>query len=98
MAKISPIDPEAMDIRTVHGREGIVGERPATETASTRSGPGNVGEHTIIFSTRRDSRTRPQGYNRDTVLGAFLAAKFLNRPPGRYTMSDYLTLIGFKLS
>jgi 4-hydroxy-tetrahydrodipicolinate reductase len=86
---------EAMSLSAVrHGREGIVGERPANEIGvhAVRSGD-NTGEHTIIFgalgetlelvhkSTSRDSYAR----------GALAAAKFLaNRPAGRYTMNDVL--------
>src|SRR5262249_44955612 len=44
---------QAMEIpNLVHGREGLVGERPATEIGvhAVRAGD-NVGEHTIIFGT-----------------------------------------------
>jgi 4-hydroxy-tetrahydrodipicolinate reductase len=88
---------QAMDIpNLVHGREGIVGERPATEIGvhAVRAGD-NVGEHTIIFSTLGETlELVHKGFSRDSYArGALLAAKFLaNRPAGRYTMSDVLGL------
>jgi 4-hydroxy-tetrahydrodipicolinate reductase len=87
----------AMDIpNLVHGREGIVGERPATEIGvhAVRAGD-NVGEHTIIFSTLGETlELVHKGYSRDSYArGALLAAKFLaNKPAGRYTMADVLGL------
>jgi 4-hydroxy-tetrahydrodipicolinate reductase len=88
---------EAMSLSTVrHGREGVIGERPANEIGvhAVRSGD-NTGEHTIIFgalgetlelvhkSTSRDSYAR----------GALAAAKFLaSCPAGRYAMNDVLGL------
>jgi 4-hydroxy-tetrahydrodipicolinate reductase len=88
---------EAMSLSAVrHGREGVIGERPANEIGvhAVRSGD-NTGEHTIIFgalgetlelvhkSTSRDSYAR----------GALAAAKFLaSCPAGRYAMNDVLGL------
>ena len=82
------------DIR--HGREGLVGERPAKEIGmhAVRVGD-NVGEHTIIFSTLGETMELVhKGHTRDAyVRGALLAAKFLaNRPAGRYSMEDVLGL------
>jgi 4-hydroxy-tetrahydrodipicolinate reductase len=79
-----------------HGREGLVGERPAKEIGmhAVRAGD-NVGEHTIIFSTLGETMELVhKGHTRDAyVHGALLAAKFLaNRPAGRYTMNDVLGL------
>jgi 4-hydroxy-tetrahydrodipicolinate reductase len=79
-----------------HGREGLVGERPATEIGmhSVRAGD-NVGEHTIIFSTLGETMELVhKGHTRDAyVRGALLAAKYLaNRPAGRYSMDDVLGL------
>jgi 4-hydroxy-tetrahydrodipicolinate reductase len=88
---------QAMDIpNLVHGREGLVGERPTTEIGvhAVRAGD-NVGEHTIIFSTLGETlELVHKGYSRDSYArGALLAAKFLaNRPAGRYTMADVLGL------
>jgi 4-hydroxy-tetrahydrodipicolinate reductase len=88
---------EAMgDMPIRHGREGLVGERPAREIGmhSVRVGD-NVGEHTIVFSTLGETMELVhKGHTRDAyVRGALQAAKFLaNRPAGRYTMDDVLGL------
>jgi 4-hydroxy-tetrahydrodipicolinate reductase len=79
-----------------HGREGLVGERPAHEIGvhAIRVGD-NVGEHTIIFSTLGETmELTHRAHARDCyVRGALQAAKFLaNRPAGRYTMNDVLGL------
>ena len=79
-----------------HGREGLVGERPAHEIGvhAIRVGD-NVGEHTIIFSTLGETlELTHRAHARDCYArGALQAAKFLaNRPPGRYTMNDILGL------
>lgn len=80
----------------VHGREGLVGERPAGEIGihAIRVGD-NVGEHTIVFSTLGDTlELTHRGHSRDCYArGALLAAKWLaDRPAGRYTMNDVLGL------
>jgi 4-hydroxy-tetrahydrodipicolinate reductase len=88
---------QAMDIpKLVHGREGMVGERPQAEIGvhAIRAGD-NVGEHTIIFSALGETlELVHKGYSRDSYArGALLAAKFLaNKPAGRYTMADVLGL------
>lgn len=79
-----------------HGREGIVGERPASEIGvhAIRVGD-NVGEHTIVFSTLGETlELTHRAHTRDCYArGALQAAIFLaDRPPGRYTMSDVLGL------
>jgi 4-hydroxy-tetrahydrodipicolinate reductase len=79
-----------------HGREGIVGERPAGEIGmhSIRVGD-NVGEYTIIFSTLGETlELTHRAHARDCYArGALLAAKFLaGKPPGKYTMNDMLGL------
>src|SRR6266478_371847 len=71
-----------------HGREGLVGERPAHEIGvhAIRVGD-NVGEHTIVFSTLGETMELVhKGHTRDSYArGALAAAKFLaGRPPGRY--------------
>jgi 4-hydroxy-tetrahydrodipicolinate reductase len=83
-----------MELR--HGREGLVGERPAQEIGvhAVRVGD-NVGEHTIIFSTLGETmELSHRAHARDCyVRGALQAAKFLaDRPAGRYTMNDVLGL------
>jgi len=79
-----------------HGREGIVGERPAHEIGvhAIRVGD-NVGEHTIVFSTLGETmELTHRAHARDCYArGALQAAKYLaNRPAGRYSMSDVLGL------
>jgi len=79
-----------------HGREGLVGERPAREIGmhALRAGD-NVGEHAIVFSTLGETMELVhRGHTRDAyVRGALQAAKFLaGRPAGRYTMADVLGL------
>jgi 4-hydroxy-tetrahydrodipicolinate reductase len=79
-----------------HGREGLVGERPANEIGihAIRVGD-NVGEHTIIFSTLGETlELTHRAHTRDCYArGALQAAKFLaDRPAGRYSMNDVLGL------
>jgi 4-hydroxy-tetrahydrodipicolinate reductase len=79
-----------------HGREGIVGERPASEIGvhAVRAGD-NVGEHTIIFSALGETlELVHKGYSRDSYArGALLAGKFLaGKGAGTYTMADVLGL------
>jgi len=79
-----------------HGREGVIGERPAHEIGihAVRAGD-NPGEHTIIFSTVGETMELVhKAHSRDAYArGALQAAKFLaGRPAGRYTMSDVLGL------
>lgn len=88
---------KAMEIpHLVHGREGLVGERPANEIGmhAIRAGD-NVGEHTILFSTMGETMELVhKGYSRDSYAkGALAAAKFLaGKGAGRYTMKDVLGL------
>jgi 4-hydroxy-tetrahydrodipicolinate reductase len=79
-----------------HGREGLVGERPAHEIGihAIRVGD-NVGEHSILFSTLGETlEITHRAHSRDCYArGALQAAKFLaSQGPGRYTMSDVLGL------
>jgi 4-hydroxy-tetrahydrodipicolinate reductase len=79
-----------------HGREGLVGERPAGEIGihAIRVGD-NVGEHTIVFSTLGETlELTHRAHARDCYArGALQAAKFLaGKPAGRYTMNDVLGL------
>src|SRR5262249_38771237 len=80
--------------KLVHGREGLVGERPASEIGMHALRVGdNVGEHTIIFSTLGETlELVHRGHTRDSYArGALLAAKFLaGKPAGRYAMNDVL--------
>jgi 4-hydroxy-tetrahydrodipicolinate reductase len=79
-----------------HGREGLVGERPAREIGihAVRAGD-NVGEHTILFSALGETMELVhKSSSRDSYArGALEAAKFLaGKPAGRYTMDDVLGL------
>jgi 4-hydroxy-tetrahydrodipicolinate reductase len=79
-----------------HGREGLVGERPAHEIGvhAVRVGD-NVGEHTIVFSTLGETlEITHRAHARDCYArGALQAARYLvTRQPGRYTMNDVLGL------
>lgn len=82
--------------KLVHGREGLVGERPEDEIGihAVRVGD-NVGEHTVVFSTLGETMELVhRGHSRDSyVLGALAAARFLTgKPAGTYTMNDVLGL------
>lgn len=84
--------------RLVHGREGLVGERPQDEIGlhAVRVGD-NVGEHSVIFSTLGETMELVhRGHSRDSyVLGALAAAEFLvGKPAGTYSMNDVLGLEG----
>jgi len=84
------------DFTIQHGREGLIGERPAKEIGmhAVRAGD-NVGEHTIVFSTLGETlELVHKGHSRDAYArGAIAAAKFLaGKEPGRYTMNDVLGL------
>src|SRR5207248_8542988 len=77
-----------------HGREGLVGERPAHEIGvhAVRVGD-NVGEHTIVFSTLGETlELTHRAHARDCyVRGALQAAKFLTgKAAGTYSMNDVL--------
>jgi 4-hydroxy-tetrahydrodipicolinate reductase len=79
-----------------HGREGMVGERPADEIGvhAIRTGD-NVGEHTIIFAALGETlELVHKSSSRDSyAFGALEAAKFLaGKGAGSYTMADVLGL------
>lgn len=80
----------------VHGREGLVGQRPRDEIAyhALRTGD-NPGEHTIVFGMLGETvELTVRATSRDCyVFGALAAAKFVaQQPPGLYTMNDVLGL------
>ncbi|MBI3466709.1 MAG: 4-hydroxy-tetrahydrodipicolinate reductase [Planctomycetes bacterium] len=80
--------------RVVHGRHGLVGERPRDEIGihAVRVGD-NVGEHTILFSLLGETlEFTHRAHSRDCYArGAIRAAKFLvTRKPGLYSMADVL--------
>jgi 4-hydroxy-tetrahydrodipicolinate reductase len=82
--------------KVLHGREGLVGERTATEIGvHAIRGGDSVGEHTIIFAAPGETlELVHKGSNRDSYArGALAAAKWLaGKPAGMYTMADVLGL------
>ena len=95
--KFGQIVGEAMDIdQHQHGREGIVGQRPANEIGyhAIRAGD-DAGQHTILFGMAGETiELKVAASNRDCyATGALQAAKFLvGRDPGLYDMYDVLGL------
>ncbi|MBL4885656.1 MAG: 4-hydroxy-tetrahydrodipicolinate reductase [Planctomycetaceae bacterium] len=78
----------------VHGREGLVGQRPQSEIGyhALRTGD-NVGEHTIVFGLMGETlEVHVRGHTRDSyAFGAINAARYLvTQGPGIYTMNDVL--------
>lgn len=82
------------DVR--HGREGMVGERTATEVGMHALRGGDVvGDHTVIFAGNGERvELTHKASSRDTFAhGALRAAKWAHgRPPGLYDMEDVLGL------
>ena len=81
---------------TVHGREGIVGQRPSKEIGyhAVRLGD-DAGQHLICFGMMGELiELRCAASNRDPyAIGALTAAKFLlQQKPGLYDMFDVLGL------
>ena len=79
-----------------HGREGLIGERPAAEIGvhSIRAGDV-VGDHTVTFAGRgeRLELTHKASSRETFAAGALRAAKWVvGRPVGLYTMEDVLGL------
>ena len=80
----------------VHGRHGLVGERPRPEIGFHAVRAGDiVGEHTVVFGGVGERvELRHVATSRETFArGALRAAKFLvGKPPGAYSMADVLAL------
>lgn len=79
-----------------HGREGLVGERPAKEISvhSIRGGDV-VGDHTVTFAGagERLELTHKAASRETFALGALRAAKWIiGKSPGLYSMEDVLGL------
>jgi 4-hydroxy-tetrahydrodipicolinate reductase len=79
-----------------HGREGLVGQRPAAEIGvhSIRGGDV-VGDHTVTFAGRgeRLELTHKASSRETFAVGALRAAKWIvGRPAGLYSMEDVLGL------
>jgi len=81
---------------TVHGREGMIGERPVREIGMHALRGGDVvGEHTVYFIGPGDRIELSHKSNtRDHYArGALTACRFaLKSPPGYYDMQDVLGL------
>ncbi len=79
-----------------HGREGIVGERTATEIGMHSLRGGDVvGDHTVIFAANGERvELTHKASSRDTFAnGALRAAQWVTRQkPGLYDMQDVLGL------
>jgi 4-hydroxy-tetrahydrodipicolinate reductase len=80
--------------RVVHGRQGVVGEKPKYEigVSSIRTG-GVVGEHTVVFGCagERLELTHKAESRAAFATGAVAAIRFLKgRAPGFYTIEDVL--------
>jgi 4-hydroxy-tetrahydrodipicolinate reductase len=78
--------------RFVHGREGLVGERPSGEIGlhALRTGD-NPGEHTVVFGLMGEClELSHRALNRDGFArGALEAARYLvGKPPRLYSMID----------
>ena len=80
----------------VHGRDGLVGERPAEQIGFHAVRGGDfVGDHTVLFAAEGESiELSHRATSRDTfALGALRAAHWLAGKPAKlYTMQDVLGL------
>jgi 4-hydroxy-tetrahydrodipicolinate reductase len=79
-----------------HGREGLVGERPANEIGvhSIRGGDV-VGDHTVAFAGAGERlELTHKAASRETFAGGALRAArwIVGQPPGLYTMENVLGL------
>ena len=79
-----------------HGREGLIGERPAKEIGvhSIRAGDV-VGDHTVTLARpgERLELTHKASSRETFALGALRAAQWVvGKPPGLYSMEDVLGL------
>jgi len=79
-----------------HGREGLVGERPAAQIGIHAVRAGDVvGDHTVIFATEGERlELTHRASSRDCLaMGALRAAEWLSgRKPGLYSMQDVLDI------
>jgi 4-hydroxy-tetrahydrodipicolinate reductase len=80
----------------VYGREGVTGERPATQIGfATVRGGDIVGDHTVMFigTGERIEITHKASSRMHFAQGALRAARFLRgKPRGLYDMQDVLGL------
>ena len=80
--------------RVVHGRQGVIGEKPKYEigVSSIRTG-SVVGEHTVVFGCtgERLELTHKAGSRAAFATGVVAAMRFLRgRAPGFYTLEEVL--------
>jgi 4-hydroxy-tetrahydrodipicolinate reductase len=79
-----------------HGREGLVGERPAQEIGVQSIRGGDVvGDHTVIFAGagERLELSHKAASRQTFALGALRAARWVvGKPPGLYSMEHVLGL------
>ena len=84
------------DSQIAHGRDGIVGERPADEIGSHALRGGDVvGDHTVMFAGmgERIELTHRATDRKIFAAGALKAAKWVfGQPPSLYSMQDVLGL------
>ena len=80
----------------VHGREGLVGERPAKQIGMHAIRAGDVvGDHTVIFAApgERLELTHKASSRETFAVGALRAARWIiGQPAGLYDMEDVLGL------
>jgi 4-hydroxy-tetrahydrodipicolinate reductase len=93
LAEVRALD-YARDAR--HGREGIVGERTASEIGVHAIRGGDVvGDHTVIYAApgERVELTHKASSRETFASGSIRAARWASgRPPGLYDMEDVLGL------
>jgi 4-hydroxy-tetrahydrodipicolinate reductase len=84
------------DEQVAHGREGLVGERPAKQIGMHAIRAGDVvGDHTVIFAGdgERLELTHKASSRETFATGALRAARWIvAKPPRLYTMEDVLGL------
>ena len=84
------------DHDVAHGREGLIGERPAGQIGMHSIRAGDVvGDHTVIFATtgERVELTHKASSRETFAVGALRAASWvIGKPPGIYSMEDVLGL------
>lgn len=87
---------EGMDTHIIHGRNGLVGERPTGEIAVHAVRGGDiVGDHTILFAGIGERLEITHRVHSKTTFanGVIRAIRFvISKPPGLYSMSDVLGL------
>lgn len=85
-----------LDDVVAHGRQGLVGERPATQIGIHAVRAGDVvGDHTILFATEGERlELTHRASSRDCLaMGALRAAAWVaERKPGLYSMLEVLDI------